>query len=108
MVTVITKNWLLNQFRSGAKTPQPPVGHPGARETRLAYVWLPLTSKPPSGSALTVPVEVVPSPHSMVAVKSPTDALGLMSVNVATTPESALPAVAASWVPLAAMVGGAE
>src|SRR5437870_11654691 len=50
------------------------------------YVWVPLTSKPPLGSAVIVPVDVVPSPQLIVAAKLFAVALVLASVKAATTP----------------------
>ena len=35
-----------------------------------SYRWLPPTANPPPGSAVTVPVEWLPSPHAIEAVKS--------------------------------------
>src|SRR5258708_28136958 len=49
-----------------------------------------------------VPVEVWPSPHVIVAVKSLTVALGLASVNVATVAVIALPSTALMLVPVPA------
>src|SRR5438876_506070 len=76
---------------------------PGKPNQSLAvlYACVPVTSKPPFESTLTVPEDVVPSPQSIVAVKLPADALTLESVNVATTPENCWPAVAASTAPWA-------
>ena len=45
---------------------------------------MPSTAKPPPFCATTVPAVVVPSPQSMVAVKSLAVAFGLASVKVAT------------------------
>src|SRR5579871_236414 len=83
-----------------------PPGKPN-QSPALLYVWLPLTSKPPLGSAMTVPVDVVPSPQSIVAVNSPAIALELVSVNVTTVPENGCPATASRFCPLAVMTGGA-
>jgi len=48
-----------------------------------------------------VPVEVVPSPQVIVAVKSAVVASGLASVNVATVAVTALPSMALTLVPVA-------
>ena len=48
------------------------------------YVWPPRTWKPP-GAACTVPGDCVPSPQSMLLVKSDAAARGFVSVKVATT-----------------------
>ena len=47
---------------------------------------MPLTTNPPLVPAVTVPLEVVPSPQAIFAVKSETVPPGFASVNVATEP----------------------
>ena len=61
---------------------------------------MPATENTPFFS-VTVPVEVVPSPQLIVAVKSPTAAFGLASVNVATVAVTDAPSVALIGEPLA-------
>src|SRR5437588_454590 len=89
--------------------PKPESGPSQTESSTLSrvYVWVPLTSKPPLGSAVTVPSEVVPSPQLIAAVNSPAVALELTSVKVATIPEKDWPAVAWMFWPLAVMIGGA-
>jgi hypothetical protein len=50
-----------------------------------AYVFVPVTSKPPPGSATMAPADVWPSPQVIVAVKSSAVLNGLASVNRATS-----------------------
>lgn len=56
---------------------------------------MPLTVKAPPPVEATVPAVVVPSPQSIVAVKSPGRAPPRPSVKLATTPLNAAPSVAA-------------
>jgi hypothetical protein len=60
-------------------------------------VWV----KPPLESAATTPVELIPSPQSIVALKSPARAFGLPLVMLATWPVEAAPSVAAKGMPVA-------
>src|SRR6266850_4297967 len=56
-------------------------------EPSSIYVWLPVTEKKPGPSGTMMPVSsAVPSPQSIVAVKSPARALVFSSVKVATWP----------------------
>ena len=54
-----------------------------------------------------MPSEVVPSPQLIVAVKPSAVDLGSTSVNVATTPENAVPTVAAMFCAVTLRFGGA-
>ena len=55
-----------------------------------------MTSNPPWASGTIVASETLPSPHWTVAEKALRCALGLASVNVATTTANAVPSVAAN------------
>src|ERR1700687_890564 len=58
-----------------------------ACEPSSKYVWLPVTENAPGPVEATTPASGdVPSPQSMVALKSLTSAAVFASVNVATTP----------------------
>ena len=67
---------------------------------------MPLTTKPPVLPAVTVPLELVPSPQVIVAEKSEAVPFGLASVNVATGPVNWVPATAVKLTGLA--VSGAS
>ena len=67
---------------------------------------MPATENTPFFS-VTVPVEVVPSPQLIVAVKSPTAAFGLASVNVATVAVTDAPSVALIGIAVAVSAASA-
>src|SRR3954447_23717607 len=67
----------------------------------FAYVWMPVTSKPPPGVAGTEPAEAVRSPQAIWPLSSPACPPGLASWKWATTPPSAWPAVPETLRPVA-------
>ncbi len=62
----------------------------------VAYLCVPCTPNPPGGpeNAVIAPAELVPSPQLIVAVYWPAVVSGFVSMNVATLPVNAVPAVA--------------
>src|SRR5260370_18770833 len=68
---------------------------------------VPLTSKPPLAFGVIVPAEVVPSPQSMIAVKSLTCPFGSASVNEATLAVNEASTLALMLMPVETAIGSA-